>query len=309
MPLVTVVIPTFGRPQLLKNAVDSVLAQTVTDLELIVVVDGDDPGTAAYLKSVNDPRLRSIFHDRQRGAGQTRDTGALAGLGEWVAFLDDDDVWLPEKLEKQLQSAPSEPAILMTLSWVQKNAGSFIKPDEPYDPSQPFDEWLFGQSSFFKGRGSFLQTSSLMMPRRLFEHLSFHDTRQHEEWELVLRAIKQRGYKLVTTREPLVIHYFDENRASLSKTYTWRRSLEWVNAMRGLITPRGYAAFCLTVAGRMAASAGDWSAFFPLLGAALRHGRPGARELFIFFMLWCMPPGFRHKLRATLQGERKPQAA
>lgn len=305
MPQVSVVIPTFGRPELLTRAVRSVLAQTMSDLEVIVVNDGVDPPTIAALEAIGDPRLRWIAHGQQRGAGQTRDTGADAALGEWVAFLDDDDEWLPEKLEKQLAVAPvGKPAVLMTLSHVVTPVGSFVRPGDPYRSEQPFDEWLFDRRSWWKGGETFLQTSSIMMPRVMFETLHFRDTKQHEEWELVIRAVKQLGYALITAPEPLVIHYVGQPRPSLSKTYTWKRSIEWIDGMSDLVTPRAYAGFCLTSVGQAAANSGDYSAFVPLLSAAFKHGRPTARQMNAYLFAWLLPMGFRRRLRARLQGSK-----
>jgi glycosyltransferase involved in cell wall biosynthesis len=108
-PLVTVIIPTRDRPELLQRAVASVLAQTCADFEVIVVDDGSgeasDPAEAA-----RDPRRRVLRHAAPRGAAAARNTGLSAARGDFVAFLDDDDVWLPEKLARQLEAfATGEP--------------------------------------------------------------------------------------------------------------------------------------------------------------------------------------------------------
>jgi glycosyltransferase involved in cell wall biosynthesis len=100
-PFFTVIIPTFNRPAMLRQAVDSVLGQTFTDFELIVV-DDDSRGSAwAALEDVQDHRLSYVLNDRGRGGAGTRNAGIFRASGEWVAFLDDDDVWLPEKLAAQ----------------------------------------------------------------------------------------------------------------------------------------------------------------------------------------------------------------
>ena len=302
-PRVSVVIPTCGRPAMLLRAIRTVLDQTMHDIELIVVIDGEDPATLEALATVGDPRLRWIAHDRKRGAGQTRDTGADAARGNWVAFLDDDDEWLPRKLERQLASAPVEPAVLMTLSRVVTPGGDFIRPADPYTGQEPIDEWLFDRRTWLRGAG-FLQTSSLMMPRMMFDQLRFRDTRQHEEWELVLRAVKQLGYRLITVPEPLVIHYLGDPRASLSKTYTWGRSLEWIDGLGDLVTARARSGFSLTVVGRSAANNREWSALAPLLRHAFAHGRPTARQIFAFTLAWAAPMRLRRRLRRMLQGER-----
>jgi glycosyltransferase involved in cell wall biosynthesis len=309
VPKVSVVIPTFGRPELLKVAVDSVLAQTLTDLELIVVVDGDDPATRAYLETVSDPRLRYIFHDTKKGAGQTRDTGADASLGEWVAFLDDDDAWLPQKLEAQLAVAPKGPAVLLTLSHVITPTGNYIRPGDPYTPNRPLDEWLFGRETWFKGGQSFIQTSSIMMPRDMFNHLHFRDTKQHEEWELVIRANKVLGYEVVTAPEPLVIHYDGQPRPSLSKTYTWATSLQWIDSMGDLITPKAYSGFCLTAISQVASAKGERDACLPLLKAAFTKGQPTLKQCFAFVLFWILPVDFRRGLRAKLDSRQAPTEA
>lgn len=301
MPKVSVVIPTFGRPELLSRAVHSVLSQSLNDLEIVVVIDGDDPSTVERLRSFEDPRLRFIAHESKKGAGQARDTGADASTGEWVAFLDDDDEWLPKKLEKQLECVRTKPAVLMTLSYVVSSLKTTVQPAKPYENDRPFDEWLFDRRTWFQGGQSFLQTSSLMFPRAMFNKLHFRDTKQHEEWELVIRARKELGYEVHTALEPLVIYYVPESRASLSRTYTWKRSLDWINGLDGLITPLAYSGFCLTVVARAAANDGGLAGFLLILRTALTKGRPTARQLFAFVSIWVLPESFKNKLRTLLQ--------
>ena len=101
-PTVSVVIPTYNRTSLLLRAVASVRAQTFNDWELIVVDDGSSEDIAGALASVEDPRIRLIRHGVNRGAPAARNTGLAEVRGEWVAFLDSDDEWLPQKLAKQL---------------------------------------------------------------------------------------------------------------------------------------------------------------------------------------------------------------
>lgn len=303
MPDVSVVIPTFGRAELLKRAIESVLCQTMANLEVIVVVDGDDPATIAMLNGLSDPRLRVIVQDYNKGAGVARDTGAAAARGVWVAFLDDDDEWLPQKLEKQLAAVSGRPAIMMTLSHVVTPEGTFVRPLAPYDAKlQTIDEWIFDRTTWLKGGLNFLQTSSLMMQRTLFETLNFPKTIPHEDWEFVIRAVKQHGYSVETVAEPLVIHYVGQQRPSLSKMHTWRNSVDWADRMGDLLTPRAYSGMLLTSIGQTAANHGAYGAVWPLLSASFRNGRPTAKQLFRFAMCWLVPRGFRRRARAKLQG-------
>src|ERR1700761_5560426 len=105
MPLVTAVIPTRNRPELVLRAVRSALGQTYSNLEVVVVVDGPDPATVAALEELRDPRVRTIALSRNVGGSEARNVGAREARGEWIALLDDDDEWLPEKLEKQMALA------------------------------------------------------------------------------------------------------------------------------------------------------------------------------------------------------------
>lgn len=297
MTLVSVVIPTFGRPALVSRAVRDALAQTHRELEVVVVVDGEDPATMGVLAAVSDPRLRVVVNAEKKGAGRTRDAGVDASRGRWIAFLDDDDEWDPAKLEKQLAAVGDDAmAICTTLARVVNDAGTLIRPTRPYDGSQAIDEWLFGRRTWLKTTDALLQTSSLLMPRGLFDHLRFGSVR-HEEWELVIRAVKQHGYRLLTVREPLVTYY-------QGNVYAWRRSVEWVDTVRDLLSPEAYSGFCLTVATQGVQPAERNLAMRTLLGQALRHGRPTAKQLFAFSLIWSVPDTVRHRLRAAVSRSR-----
>ena len=110
MTLVSVVIPTLRRPKLLVRALASVFSQTYKELEVIVVIDGPDEETADVLRTLNDPRLRVIVNSRSlTAAGVSRGcVGIDHAKGEWIAFLDDDDEWLPGKIQKQIAFAATD---------------------------------------------------------------------------------------------------------------------------------------------------------------------------------------------------------
>jgi glycosyltransferase involved in cell wall biosynthesis len=101
-PLVTVVIPTWNRLPLLRHAVASVVAQTHPAWELVVVDDGSTDGTAEWVRSLCDPRIRVVEVPRWAHVGRLRNEGVCVGSGALVAFLDSDDAWLPGKLETQV---------------------------------------------------------------------------------------------------------------------------------------------------------------------------------------------------------------
>ncbi|SEQ54984.1 glycosyltransferase family 2 protein [Natrinema salaciae] len=102
MTRVSVIIPTYNRAATLPRAIDSALEQTIDDLEVVVVDDGSTDDTESVLAAYDDPRVRPVLHATNQGANVARNTGLEHARGEYVAFLDSDDEWHPEKLERQL---------------------------------------------------------------------------------------------------------------------------------------------------------------------------------------------------------------
>jgi glycosyltransferase involved in cell wall biosynthesis len=103
VPRVSVIIPTHNRAEFLATAIRSVLKQTFEDFELIVVDDASSDTTPQIVASFRDPRVHYIRHDQNRGGAAARNTGIVNSNAEYVAFLDDDDEWYPEKLTRQMQ--------------------------------------------------------------------------------------------------------------------------------------------------------------------------------------------------------------
>jgi glycosyltransferase involved in cell wall biosynthesis len=109
-PLVSVILPTHNRAGLLGRAIRSVLGQSYRNLELLVVDDASTDNTPDVVKSIDDARLRYIRLDQNRRAAAARNIAIKAARGELLAFQDDDDEWLPQKLERQVASLMRAPA-------------------------------------------------------------------------------------------------------------------------------------------------------------------------------------------------------
>ena len=102
---VSVVVPTRNRSSLLRKTLRSVLWQQQVELEVIVIDEASTDDTSAMLTALGDGRVRVIHHDRPRGVSAARNRGAADAHGEWLAFVDDDDLWAPDKLVRQIQAA------------------------------------------------------------------------------------------------------------------------------------------------------------------------------------------------------------
>lgn len=99
---VSVVLPVYNRENTVQRAVDSVLSQTYSDLELVIVDDCSSDGTVNYIKSLSDNRIKLVKHRENRGASAARNTGIEHSSGNFISFIDSDDEWNPTKVEKQL---------------------------------------------------------------------------------------------------------------------------------------------------------------------------------------------------------------
>src|SRR5262245_27684083 len=109
-PGVSVIIPTHNRAHFLPTALRSVLDQTFQDLEIMVVDDASTDGTPGIRQQFQDPRIHWLRHDSNRGGAAARNTGIANSRGEYIAFLDDDDEWHPEKLARQIEVMRKRPA-------------------------------------------------------------------------------------------------------------------------------------------------------------------------------------------------------
>ena len=287
--LVSVIVPTLHRSTPLTRALESVLRQTWRELEVIVVVDGPAPDKIAILQSIEDPRLRVIINPQSLTAAGARNVGMDHAKGEWIAFLDDDDEWLPEKLAKQMAyAADCGPGLVTCLSRVVTPTASFVLPQVIYDNLHPIDEYLFDRRSPFEGL-SFIQTSTYLLPRALCQGMRFRTDTPHDDWDYLLRLSKQQAVRVETVSEIQVTLYVEDARPSLSKSCTWLASLQWAERMRPLLTRRAYGGFCLGVVAPRAAKEHAYRAAALLLYYAFRHGSPRLWRVAAFLGEWLMP--------------------
>ncbi len=299
-PAVTVVIPTFSRPGLVVRAVQSALQQTISDLEVIVVIDGTDKETETALKEIAESRLRVLPLPKRVGGARARNEGVQAAKGEWIGFLDDDDEWLPEKLEKQLVVARasdcSDPIVACKVL-ARTSGGEFVWPRKL--PSEPISEYLLARNSWSQGEG-LLQTSTLLTTRRLLMKVAFVDgLKKHQDWDWLLRVVQTPGTKIEFVSEPLVVWNLDNNRSSVSRSHDWQGSLSWLRERRSLVTRRAYAGFIATQISSQAARQKQWRAFWPLLTEMFQIGKPRAIDLFLLLGMWFVPSSFREWLRSS----------
>ena len=116
MPLISVIIPVYNGEKTIKETIGSVLQQTFADFELIAIDDGSQDKTLEIISSIEDSRIK-VFSYPNAGLGASRNRGISLAVGEYISFLDADDVWTPDKLEAQLKALEENPLAAVAYSW------------------------------------------------------------------------------------------------------------------------------------------------------------------------------------------------
>jgi glycosyltransferase involved in cell wall biosynthesis len=283
--LVSVVIPTHRRADLLLRAVATVLGQTHRNVELIVVIDGPDPDTERALAQVADQRLRWVVNTESAGGSEARNIGVRAATGRWLAFLDDDDEWLPTKLERQVALIESvELPVMVSCRIITRTPGSeFVGPNREPRPGEHLSDYLFRPRRPF-ARGARLQTSAIMVPRQLALDVPWEaGLRRFQDFDWFLR-LAAAGAPLRIVPEPLAIWYFRQNRTTIGGRHArdWRQALEWIDQRRDLVTRRAYSRWVLARVAGLAAAAAEPEAMAELWHKARTHGRAGLADVVQF---------------------------
>lgn len=303
-PLVTVVIPTRNRPQLVVRAVQSALSQTVDAIEVVVIQDGPNQLTLEALREIDDPRVRVKVLPRNMGTGFALNAGIGEARCQWVAFLDDDDEWFPEKLENQLEAARhscSRYPIIGCRFIARSERADVVWPRRFPRPNESMSEYLFCRTSLFAGEG-IIQTSTIFTVKELLQRVPFKEGHhRHVDIDWLLRATRLDGVGVqsVPTPEPLAIWHREETHNSISRNPDWRFSLDWINQNKHLVTPRAYASFLMTWLSANAVREGDRKAFLLLLREAYQYGKPTVLDALLFLGIWLMPRGLRQRIAAV----------
>lgn len=310
---VSVVIPTRNRPQFVVQAVKSALKQNFSGtMEVIVIIDGDDPSTYAALQDISDVRLRVVTLAANVGGAEARNVGVRAAFGRWVAFLDDDDEWFPGKLSAQIEAAQRCTAkypVVSSRLIARAPSSDCIRPLRALNPARPVNEYLFCRSSFADGPFA-LQTSTLLAPRTLLLGVPFRaGLPRHQDWDWVLRTGCMAGVQFLVIDSPLTIYRVEDARLSTGRALDWRFSFEWGATVCGRMTPCAYGWFLASeCASRAAKSSAPLSARFCIAQKYLSHAgfSPRSAGMLVFFLF--VPCFVRQIFHANIRVRRAREA-
>jgi glycosyltransferase involved in cell wall biosynthesis len=188
MSRVSVIIPTYRRPELLPRAIASVLCQTFEDFELLIVDDASNDNTDQAVKSIPDKRIRYCRNEINKGGAASRNRGIREAQSSYIAFLDDDDEWLPEKLELQValldQSPPEVGGIYAGYEKIMSTTGESLGITLPTKRGDLSYELLL--SNPLAG------TSALLLRKECFEKVGLFDEElpSYQDYDLWIRISK-----------------------------------------------------------------------------------------------------------------------
>lgn len=197
-PLVSVVIPTYDRPEFLERAVESVLAQTYKNIEIVVVDDCPSNPVEDVIIAFCDERISYVQHSENRGVCAARNTGIKEATGDYLCFLDDDDEWRAKKIELQMDVQSSDPTVGLVYTGTQYVGDStdLLSVTKPNKKGNVSKELLLND---------FVPFSAILVEREVIERAGLLDTdlTNWEDWEWCVRLSKhtELGY----VEQPLVL--------------------------------------------------------------------------------------------------------
>lgn len=211
--LVSIVMPAYNCEKYVVEAINSILAQTYRNWELLVLDDGSKDNTLRIIEefSQNDSRIKALPNGKNLGVSATRNIGIELASGEWIAFLDSDDMWKPEKLEKQFEIVEKEAAEFLF------TGSSYINEEgEPYKGIFEVPEKI----TYKKLRNqNVISCSSVLVKKKYFENIKMEKDEMHEDYAVWLRILKL-GVIAFGVNEPLLIYRISRNSKSGNKMKT-----------------------------------------------------------------------------------------
>jgi glycosyltransferase involved in cell wall biosynthesis len=200
MPIISVIIPAYNAERTIKETIQSVLNQSFQDLELLIINDGSQDSTLDVVESIQDPRIR-VFCYPNAGSSASRNRGIALAKGEYVSFIDADDLWTADKLEAQYKALQENPQAAVAYSWTDHidESGQFLRSG----PQQSFNGDVYARLLLedFIGNGS----NPLIRAQAFAEVGNFDESLAHsEDWDLWLRLASR--YHFVAVSSPQILY-------------------------------------------------------------------------------------------------------
>lgn len=204
MDKISVIIPTYNRAGTILRAVESVLSQTYSELEILVIDDGSTDGTEEVLNGISDERLRYVKLECNQGVANARNTGVHMAVGEWIAFQDSDDCWYEDKLWRQMEYAMKCPEYDMIYS---RYLAKLEDGREILSPAEPLPQVMEGNMLNTLLERNVIGAPTMLIKREAFLGIGGFDVTYNslEDWEFAIRFAK--NHQIGFVGEPLMDVY------------------------------------------------------------------------------------------------------
>ena len=181
--LVSIIMPSWNTGEFITESIQSVLNQTYTNWELIIIDDCSSDDTDQIVESINDERIKYLKNEKNCGAALTRNRGLREARGEWIAFLDSDDLWMPEKLEHQID-------------FMKKNGYSlsFTEYEKIDEDSKPLNIYVSGPKKVNKNKMynyDYIGQLTMMYSAKEFGLIQIKDIRKNNDYAIRLQLYKK----------------------------------------------------------------------------------------------------------------------
>lgn len=208
MPLISIVIPVYNGEKSIVKTIESAVNQTFTDFELIIINDGSQDGTLETISQITDSRLQ-VFSYENSGVTVSRNRGIEKASGEFIAFLDADDLWTPDKLQSQLFALQENPEAAVAYSWTDwiDESGKFLRPGSHITANGDVYKKLLLINFLDNGSNPLIRKQALLEIGGFDELLP-----PSEDWDMWLRLAAK--YDFVGVPFPQVLYRFSTNSAS-----------------------------------------------------------------------------------------------
>lgn len=243
---VTAIIPSRGRPELLNRAAISAVSQTDVRVEVVIILDG---GRAPYAEPIHrhaangKSTIRICALETTRGANVARNIGIDLASSPFVAFLDDDDVWLPRKLATQLSrlhEAPRPNHLILSSRTISVYDGRAVTGPTTLYNGGSVPDYLFLKRRLSSDR-NLIHTSTLLMATEIVRKVRWTENlTRHQDWDFVLNAVRA-GAEIV--QHPVALTEIHHPVGSMSTAIDWRTSLAWAKSFRHDWSDRTYVDF------------------------------------------------------------------
>ena len=222
MATISVVIPVFNGEQTIRETIESVLEQTFSDFELIIINDGSQDTTLDIIQDFKDPRLK-VFSYQNSGLAASRNRGIAIATGEYVSFIDADDLWTPDKLKAQHQALQEDPSAAVAYSWTNciNERSQFLRRGYYLSFSGDVYRYLLLTNFLENGSNPLIRHQALKTVGGFDESL-----KSSEDWEMYLRLAAR--YPFVAISSPQVLYRVSVNSMS---THTPRMEAETIKVI------------------------------------------------------------------------------